>query len=217
MHVEREVPPLGGVGDGDREVALTEWTLTMRARARHDPAPPHPGLRVERARVPSYELSHALYSAVGVTVCWTDRRTWDYDAWHEWVADPRLELWIATVDGTPAGFCELLGHDDAAVEIVLFGLIPTFRGVGVGGPFLSACIEAAWRYDRTLPGRDLPGDTSRVFLVTSTLDHPHALKNYLARGFELEHSEKWDKRVPDPRVSVLDLPFDPRDDARRGL
>ncbi|QNG17434.1 GNAT family N-acetyltransferase [Rhodococcus triatomae] len=231
MHVDRDDTRLhladsGGAGrtaiDGalrgsPRELTLTEWTLSMSDRGSHVPAPPHPGLRVEHAAVASYELSHALYNAVGVTVCWTDRRTWQYTDWTKWVENPRVELWIGSVEGTPAGFFELLGHDDGSVEIVLFGLMPQFRGQGVGGSFLSACVEAAWRYRFDVTGRpgagdgELVGEAQRVFLVTSTLDHPHAMKNYLARGFEVERSEEFEKLVPDPRASYLDLPFDPRD------
>ncbi|NLG54699.1 MAG: GNAT family N-acetyltransferase [Rhodococcus sp.] len=206
------------IGAGSRQLSLTEWTLSMPERACHVPAPPHPELRVERAAVPSYELSHALYNAVGVTVCWTDRRAWHYTDWTKWVENPRLETWVGTVEGTPAGFFELLGHDDGSVEVVLFGLLPQFRGQGVGGAFLSACIEAGWRYSFDVTGRvaaaEEISEVQRVFLLTSTLDHPNALKNYLARGFVVESSEEFDKHVPDPRGSYLDLPFDPRDPRR---
>lgn len=193
--------------DRGRKLALTEWTLSMQERGQHVPSPPHPGLRVEQSTFPSYELSYALYSAVGVTVCWTDRRSWDCADWKKWVENPRVQLWIGSLGGTPAGFFELIGYDDGSVEIALFGLIPQLRGQGIGGAFLSSCIEAAWKYSFG-PSSD---EVSRVFLLTSTLDHPNALKNYLARGFTVQSCDKFDKVVPDPRRSYLDLPFDPRD------
>jgi GNAT superfamily N-acetyltransferase len=47
-------------------------------------------------------------------------------------------------------------------------------GKGLGGGLLSAAIENAW-------GKG----TNRVWVHNSSLDHPNALKNYQARGFNI--------------------------------
>lgn len=58
------------------------------------------------------------------------------------------------------------------MEIDSFGLLPAFIGRGLGGAFLSAGLRIIW---------DLP--IRRVWLHTSSRDHPIAMRNYLARGF----------------------------------
>ncbi|WP_198676655.1 GNAT family N-acetyltransferase [Streptomyces atratus] len=165
-------------------------------------------MRVERSQVPSIDLSRALYAAVGSRVCWTDRFAWDHETWEAWVNRDTMATWIATVRGTVAGFFELEAQPGGAVEIVLFGLLPQFYGQGLGGALLTACVENAWRggVDWS-PGS---GPTSHVFLRTSTLDHRHAVRNYLARGFETAEAETADKPVPDPRLAPWPLPRDPR-------
>jgi GNAT superfamily N-acetyltransferase len=62
------------------------------------------------------------------------------------------------------------------VGIVVFGLVPTFTGKGYGAEFLIRATELAWQLRTDKP-------TRRVWLQTSSLDHPHALSNYERRGF----------------------------------
>ena len=76
--------------------------------------------------------------------------------------------------------------DGADVEFVFFGILPGFFGRGLGGPFLTDCVDAAW---------DL--GPSRVWLHTCSEDHPHALSNYLARGFEVFRKETRIEEIPD--------------------
>jgi GNAT superfamily N-acetyltransferase len=52
--------------------------------------------------------------------------------------------------------------------------LPQFVGKGLGGGLLSAAIENAWG-----------AETNRVWVHTCSLDHPNALKNYQARGFQI--------------------------------
>ena len=47
---------------------------------------------------------------------------------------------------------------------------------------LTSAIDEAW---------SLKPAASRVWLHTCTLDHPAALANYLARGFQVTHSERY--------------------------
>jgi ribosomal protein S18 acetylase RimI-like enzyme len=64
------------------------------------------------------------------------------------------------------------------VEITEFGLVPEFVGYGFGAHLLTMATRVAWDTE--------PIDASpiaRVWLHTSSLDHPHALHNYRRRGF----------------------------------
>jgi GNAT superfamily N-acetyltransferase len=76
------------------------------------------------------------------------------------------------VRGTPAGYAELERQGAGDVEIAYFGLIPAFIGQGLGGWLLSHVIERAWAM----------AATTRVWVHTCSLDGPHALANYKARG-----------------------------------
>ena len=84
--------------------------------------------------------------------------------------------------GTPAGYIELDGQDGGPVEIAYFGLLPAFRGRGIGGHLLSYGTARAWDLAERWPGR---APTERVWVHTCSLDGPHAMANYRRRGFRL--------------------------------
>jgi GNAT superfamily N-acetyltransferase len=88
--------------------------------------------------------------------------------------DPLNEVHVLHADGTPAGFVEFDRRVADEVEIVQFGLLPEFIGVGLGKWFLRWAIDRAWGYG-----------PRRLWLHTCTLDHPAALPNYLKAGFTL--------------------------------
>ena len=127
--------------------------------------------------VPTPELNRFLYLAVGGAWQWRDRLAWDRARWLEYVTRPELETWVAYVRGTYAGYFELerVGPD---VEIVYFGLLAAFAGLGLGGALLTAAIR-----------RSFENDASRVWVHTCTRDHPHALANYVARGMRPYRTE----------------------------
>ena len=85
---------------------------------------------------------------------------------------------MARVGGERAGYAELVPRADGEVEIAMFGLRREFHGQGLGGWLLTAAARRAW---------ELAGDAGggRVWLHTCTLDGPHALANYQARGFSI--------------------------------
>ncbi|MFJ9742858.1 GNAT family N-acetyltransferase [Streptomyces sp. NPDC101166] len=188
---------------------VTTWTLRMSSPEQLRPVRAEIAMRVERSQVPSIDLSRALYAAVGAHVCWTDRFSWSHETWQAWVHRPSMATWIASVQGTVAGFFELEAQPDGGVEVVLFGLLPQFHGRGLGGALLTTCVEQAWRGGVDWGGPDA-GPTRHVYLRTSTLDHRHAVRNYLARGFETAEAQTVDKPIPDPRLAPWPLPRDPR-------
>lgn len=165
-------------------IDVTTWSLEQTSPDDHSPVPLPPGgpLRVVRAEVPSPELSRFLYTAVGGDIGWTDRLPWSYAQWRQAVERPGAETWVAYDRGTPAGYVELDAQADGAVEIVYFGLIPAFRGRRFGAPLLSYGIQRAWDLAERHPGREA---TQRVWLHTCSKDGPHAMDNYLRRGFRL--------------------------------
>ena len=157
---------------------VTTWSLEMISA--HDLRPgrlPRVGVAVERAEVVVPAFSRFLYTAVGGDHHWTDRLAWSAPQWRAWLDRPGVETWVARVRGTPAGYLELesVGREARAgadVEVAYFGLLPEFRGQGLGGHLLGVGVRRAW---------DL--GASRVWVHTCSLDGPHALDNYRARGF----------------------------------
>ncbi len=89
-------------------------------------------------------------------------------------------MWECLVVDASAGYFELERRDDGSVEIAYFGLAEGFFGKGLGKAMLTRAAREAWALGPT-----------RVWLHTCTLDSPHALPNYKARGFEAFRSEKY--------------------------
>jgi GNAT superfamily N-acetyltransferase len=126
-------------------------------------------------------LYRRLYAEVGRDYHWVDRLGWSDAEIAQHLDDPRLELWILRERSEPAGYFELLRHEDGAVEVAYFGLLPHAVGRGLGKFMLTRAVERAWDLGAT-----------RVWLHTSSLDHSSALPNYLARGFSMWKQETYD-------------------------
>ncbi|MGI5348184.1 GNAT family N-acetyltransferase [Streptomyces sp. CA-250714] len=171
-------------------VDVTTWYLEQTSATELVPArqpADGAGVGVERAEVPSPEFSRFLYASVGADNTWVDRLPWTYDQWQRFLERPGIETWVAYERGTPAGFIELDGASKPGeVEISYFGLLPAFRGRGIGGHLLSYGTARAWDLADRRPG--LPA-TSRVWLHTCSLDGAHARANYERRGFRVYREE----------------------------
>jgi GNAT superfamily N-acetyltransferase len=143
-------------------------------------------IEVWQAEIPCPELSRFFYTAVGGDWYWIDRLGWTYEQWMAYLTQPGHETWAAYIRGTPAGYFELDGGPGGDVELASFGVLPQFVGQGVGGYLLTLAVERAWKRN-----------AARVWLHTSSFDHPQALRNYLARGFRLVKTETCPKDLPD--------------------
>lgn len=85
---------------------------------------------------------------------------------------------VSAVTATSPGSQKIQIHPHFDIEITTFGLVPDFVGAGLGGHALALAAAAAWNV------KDAGcQEVRRVWLHTSTLDYPHALPNYLRRGF----------------------------------
>ncbi len=126
-------------------------------------------------------LWRRLYTEVGRDYHWVDRLGWTDEEIAAYLGDPALELWVLRDAGETAGYFELRSHDDGAVEVAYFGLLPASIGRGLGKYLLTRAVQRAWERGAT-----------RVWLHTSSLDHSSALSNYLARGFSVWKQETYD-------------------------
>ena len=144
--------------------------LEMTARDQLVPADPVAGLTLE----PLDRLSPlvvGLQVRIGAPHGWRCA-TRTEEEWATWYAETPDRLFrLLSFEGEPAGLVAYDLHPGPEVEIKTFGLVPEFVGRGLGGYALTLALATAW---------DL--NPARVWLHTSTADHPGALPNYHRRG-----------------------------------
>lgn len=173
---------------------VTTWTLEMLAPPPGPvPAPPR-GCEVRRVASPALHFYRYLYETVGRDWLWVDRRRMGDGALETILRDPRVEVWVAWQEGSPAGYAELDARVEGEVELAYFGLVPEMIGRGVGPWLLELAVRRAWQI----------GTPRRVWVHTCSLDHPAARRTYEKAGFTTVRVEEHD--VPDPRP----LPVRPR-------
>lgn len=157
----------------------------MTAPAQLNPAVPLPGLVLAPLETDP-PLVADLLARIGAPYGWKSARRTD-EEWTAWFARcPARMFWLLSFEGEPAGIASYdlrSGDDGDEVEIETFGLLPDFVGKGLGGYALTLAIQRAWQ---------LSPAVSRIWLHTSTMDHPHALPNYHRRGFRTFNTKEAD-------------------------
>jgi GNAT superfamily N-acetyltransferase len=155
----------------------------MTARSRLRPAAAVPGLTIEPL-VRDSPLVIDLQARIGAPHGWGSAvRT--AEGWERWFAKcPDRVFWRFSYEDEPAGLLSCDLHPGDEVEIDAFGLVPEFVGRGLGGYALTLAVQQAW---------DLAPGVTRVWLHTSSHDHPAALPNYLRRGFTAFKTEEGER------------------------
>ena len=129
---------------------------------------------------PDFQLNKFFYKQVGKKHRWLDRLSWSDQKWINYISNKNLETYLIIEKEDLAGFFELLYNPELKeTEISYFGLLEEYIGKGIGGYALSEAIK-----------RCFEKNIKRVWLHTCTLDHPNALKNYIARGMTVFKKEK---------------------------
>lgn len=177
-----------------RTVVTTSLEMTAPDQLRPGRKVPA-GVRFEVVGDPQPEFVRWLYATVGGPWTWTDRIGWTRAQWVTDLALPGTEVWVAYLDGAPAGYLHLgvqPDTDGSSVEIKYFGLMEHVLGRGIGGALLTHGIRRGWE----LPAAYGLPPARRVWLHTCDLDGPAALPNYRARGFVVVGQESKQQRVP---------------------
>jgi GNAT superfamily N-acetyltransferase len=152
-------------------VVRTYLELTDPAGIRPPARPPRTDAppAVTRVEPPDGATSRWFYEHVGADYHWTDnlgRTDAEWQAWAEGV-----ETWVLALGGERAGYYELRPEPGGgAAEIAYFGLLAHAHGQGLGGHLLTHALRRAFAL------------APRAWVHTCTLDGPHALPNYRARG-----------------------------------
>jgi GNAT superfamily N-acetyltransferase len=166
----------------DQTITYLEMTSSDQLIPGRQPPEPLELEPVDAARV---DLFHSTVLRIGEPHNWTTPSGLAEDQWRERLARPDVLAWIGCVRDEVAGAIELELHGGGDVEITMFGLLPEMVGRGFGGHLLTLATQLAWEARQ-------PGDppNRRVWLHTSSLDHPHALPNYERRGFRAFRTER---------------------------
>jgi GNAT superfamily N-acetyltransferase len=127
-------------------------------------------MRVEHCTVSFYRY---LYNTVGEPWLWFERRLLGDNALAALIHQPTIEIFVLYVRGVPAGYFELDASAPRETKLCYFGLVPDFIGRRLGPFLLQAAIDRAWS----------SRPVERLWLHTSTFDHPKALQVYQQAGF----------------------------------
>ena len=128
---------------------------------------PRMDVLIARVDPPDGATSRWFYEHIGRDFHWTDHIGRTDAEWQHWAE--QVETRVATIDDERAGYYELRTEGDST-EIAYFGLLPHARGRGLGGYLLTHALRRAFEL------------SPRAWVHTCTLDGPHALPNYEARG-----------------------------------
>ena len=152
-------------------------------------------LRLVRLETPTLQAYLDLFRTVGQHWLWIERLITADPELEAMLGNPAVEIYsIADGSGEDLGMLELHFEQSCACKIAYIGLVPKMIGKGHGRWLLDQALALAWREG-----------VNRVHLNTCTLDHPRALRAYLAAGFN--PYERAIGTFVDPRLRGL-LPRD---------
>ncbi|AFZ16789.1 GNAT family N-acetyltransferase [Allocoleopsis franciscana] len=143
------------------------------------------GMKLMCMGTPDVAFYRFLYSSVGEEWRWRERLSHSDEEIKALLLAPGTSIHVLYVNGVPAGYIELAERREGptgrffSTEIVYFGLRSTYMGRGLGKHLLSHGIAYAWNRG-----------TQRLWVHTCNLDGPHALNNYIKRGFKIYRVDK---------------------------
>ena len=130
----------------------------------------------------NFELNKFFYKQIGVDHYWRDRLIWSDKEWLKYAENKNLETHILKKGEDLVGFYEQEYHSTPnEVELINMGILKEFRGLKLGSILLNHAIASASRKN-----------PNRMWVHTCSLDHKHALQNYMSKGFEIFKEEEID-------------------------
>jgi ribosomal protein S18 acetylase RimI-like enzyme len=119
-----------------------------------------------------------LYKEIGKEFFWKDRLKWSKEYWSNYLKS--IEFYVLKRKNEILGFYELLFNKDGNfTEITYLGIFKDYYNKGLGGYLLTDAII-----------RSFNKPINYVSVHTCSLDHPNALKNYIARGMKIYKTEE---------------------------
>ncbi len=126
-----------------------------------------------------FQINKFFYKQIGKEHQWKDRLVWTDKQWTEYVSNQKVKTFILKKKNDLAGYFELIFHKDKdETEIAYFGLLKEYQNKKLGSFLLSSAIRNSFS-----------DNIKRVWVHTCSLDHKHALNNYIARGMKIYKTE----------------------------
>jgi len=127
-------------------------------------------------------LNKFFYRHIGKDHFWRDRLLWSDNEWAKYIKNENLETGIMKINDNLVGFYEQETHiEKNEIELIQMGVLKEYQGKKLGSYLLKHIIQDAFRRD-----------VERIWVHTCSLDHKHALDNYLSRGLKIFRKEEID-------------------------
>ena len=126
-----------------------------------------------------FQINKFFYKSIGKEHRWTDRLVWTDKQWMEYVSGQKVKTYILKKGDDMAGYFELIFHEEKKeTEIAYLGLLKEYQNKKLGSFLLTSAIKNSFSEN-----------TNRVWVHTCSLDHKHALNNYISRGMRIYRTE----------------------------
>jgi len=140
---------------------------------------PNKNLLLQKVTPPNIELNKFFYKNIGSKHRWVDRLVWDNLKWSKYLENQNVHTFILKSNNDLVGYFEvIMDQSNKSAEIAYFGILEDYIGKNFGGYLLSEAIKKCFKLS-----------PNRVWVHTCTLDHKHALTNYLNRGMHIFKEE----------------------------
>ena len=140
---------------------------------------PIESLYLEKVDPVDFQLNKFFYKEIGKKHRWVDRLIWNDKKWTDYINSPNVSTYILKNKEDLVGFFEQnLYNQKNECEIAYFGILEEYIGKKIGAYMLSEAIKKSFE-----------NGSKRIWVHTCSLDHKHALDNYLSRGMKVFKSE----------------------------
>jgi len=127
-----------------------------------------------------FQINKFFYKSIGEEHRWTDRLVWTDKQWIAYISDQKVKTYILKKANEVAGYFELIFHQEKKeTEIAYLGLLKEYQNKNLGSFLLTSAIKNSFS-----------DNTKRVWVHTCSLDHEHALNNYISRGMRVYKTEQ---------------------------
>ena len=140
---------------------------------------PNQDLTLEKVNPPNIELNKFFYKNIGKNHRWVDRLAWDNLKWISYLKNKNVNTYILKLNNDLVGYFETIQDlSTKSIEIGYFGILDDYIGNKFGSYLLSEAIKICFQLK-----------PQKVWVHTCSLDHKHALSNYLNRGLKIFKKE----------------------------
>ena len=136
---------------------------------------PNENLILKKVDPPDFQLNKFFYKEIGKNHRWTDRLSWNDKTWINYINNSSVVTYILKNKEDLVGYFEQnFNNQKLECEIAYFGILEEYFGKKLGGYLLSEAIKKSFEKN-----------SKRVWVHTCSLDHKHALSNYISRGMKI--------------------------------